>query len=133
VSTARPWLVVAAVIAVTVCAVAWPTPTGWAAGGTVGATALYRGVHGLIRGPKSRTAPETPQVTCAGCAGCGGPDCVQHPVLDDLPADGCTPACATTPGIRGLLEHVGIDTTGRDITVSGVVVDPATPGRTDQP
>ncbi|MER5312721.1 hypothetical protein ABT034_33665 [Streptomyces sp. NPDC002773] len=28
-------------------------------------------------------------------------------------------------GLRGLLEHVGIDTTGRDITVDGAVVDPA--------
>jgi hypothetical protein len=28
-------------------------------------------------------------------------------------------------GIRGLLEHVGIDTTGRDITVAGRIVDPA--------
>ncbi|MET8585782.1 hypothetical protein ABZX39_33665 [Streptomyces collinus] len=27
------------------------------------------------------------------------------------------------PGLRGLLEHVGIDTTGRDITVDGKVVD----------
>jgi hypothetical protein len=87
VSTARPWLVVAAVIVVIVCAVGWPTLTGWAVGGTVGAVALYRGVRGLIRGPKSRTTPENPQVTCAGCAGCGGPDCVQNPVLDELTAE----------------------------------------------
>jgi hypothetical protein len=39
--------------------------------------------------------------------------------------DGCTPACQNTPGIRGLLEHVGIDTTGRDITVAGRIVDAA--------
>jgi hypothetical protein len=39
--------------------------------------------------------------------------------------DGCTTACDGVTGIRGLLEHVGIDTTGRDITVAGRVVDPA--------
>lgn len=33
----------------------------------------------------------------------------------------CTPACEGVQGIRGLLEHVGIDTTGRDIIVDNVV------------
>jgi hypothetical protein len=39
--------------------------------------------------------------------------------------DGCTTSCDGATGIRGLLEHVGIDTTGRDITVAGRVVDAA--------
>lgn len=39
--------------------------------------------------------------------------------------DGCTTACDGGTGIRGLLEHVGIDTTGRDITVGGRLVDAA--------
>ncbi|MFJ1653669.1 hypothetical protein ACIOC2_20225 [Streptomyces sp. NPDC088337] len=34
---------------------------------------------------------------------------------------------AQPAGLRGLLEHVGIDTTGRDITVAGRVVDEAQP------
>jgi hypothetical protein len=38
---------------------------------------------------------------------------------------GCTSACNGATGIRGLLEHVGIDTTGRDITVAERVVDAA--------
>jgi hypothetical protein len=41
-------------------------------------------------------------------------------------AQRCGPECADVPGIRGLLEHVGIDTRGRDITVDGRVVDAAT-------
>jgi hypothetical protein len=49
--------------------------------------------------------------------------------LDEPPAakaaDGCTAACDGVTGIRGLLEHVGIDTTGRDITVAGRTVDAA--------
>jgi len=45
--------------------------------------------------------------------------------VDDCP--GCGPGCSGIPGIRGLLEHVGIDTTGRDITVAGRVVDKALP------
>ncbi|MGX1513979.1 hypothetical protein [Streptomyces collinus] len=36
-------------------------------------------------------------------------------------------------GIRGLLEHVGIDTAGRCITVAGRCVDPAPPGLLDGP
>lgn len=39
--------------------------------------------------------------------------------------DGCTSACDGVTGIRGLLEHVGIDTTGRDITVAERTVDAA--------
>lgn len=45
--------------------------------------------------------------------------------------DGCTNACESATGIRGLLEHVGIDTTGRDITVAGNVVDAAKPTACD--
>jgi hypothetical protein len=37
----------------------------------------------------------------------------------------CTDRCKGVPGIRGLLEHVGIDTSGRDITVDGRLVDAA--------
>lgn len=39
--------------------------------------------------------------------------------------ESCTSNCEGTTGIRGLLEHVGIDTRGRDITVAGRVVDAA--------
>ncbi|GHA01112.1 hypothetical protein ACFOOM_12395 [Streptomyces echinoruber] len=39
-----------------------------------------------------------------------------------------TSACEGVTGTRGLLEHVGIDTCGRDITVDGRVVDPAPTG-----
>jgi hypothetical protein len=42
-----------------------------------------------------------------------------------LAIDGHADGCRDVPGIRGLLEHVGIDTSGRDITVAGQVVDPA--------
>jgi hypothetical protein len=37
--------------------------------------------------------------------------------------------CCDCPcrGIRGLLEHVGIDTRGKSISVAGKVVDPAPP------
>jgi len=35
----------------------------------------------------------------------------------------CTSTCEGVTGIRGLLEHVGVDTRGRDITVNGRVVD----------
>lgn len=41
------------------------------------------------------------------------------------PEQRCDHPHADAPGIRGLLEHVGIDTTGRDITVAGRVVDAA--------
>ncbi|MFF9215590.1 hypothetical protein [Streptomyces viridosporus] len=57
--------------------------------------------------------------------------CVQHPHAPVIGGQcgGCTVYPAdmrpTRPGIRGLLEHVGIDTTGRDITVAGRVVDTA--------
>ncbi|WP_333744084.1 hypothetical protein [Streptomyces ardesiacus] len=46
------------------------------------------------------------------------------PAATQVTDDG-TPACDGVPGIRGLLEHVGIDTRGRDITVAGRVVDRA--------
>jgi hypothetical protein len=119
VRTIRPWVIVAAACATLVGAVGWPLPTLYTLGLVAGTTALVTGVRSLIRGPKNRTTPTKQQVTPGGC----------------------TPACADTPGIRGLLEHVGIDTTGRDISIRGVVVDPATPddtghatpGRTDQP
>lgn len=39
--------------------------------------------------------------------------------------DGHSSACHDVTGIRGLLEHVGINTTGRDIAVAGRLVDPA--------
>jgi hypothetical protein len=51
---------------------------------------------------------------------------------DGEPTDGCTTACDGVTGIRGLLEHVGIDTTGRDITVAGRTVD-AAPAHNDGP
>lgn len=35
----------------------------------------------------------------------------------------CTDSCKGVQGIRGLLEHVGIDTSGRDISVGEEVVD----------
>lgn len=38
----------------------------------------------------------------------------------------CTDSCRGVTGIRGLLEHVGIDTRGQDITVNGRVVESAT-------
>ncbi|HET6636795.1 MAG TPA: hypothetical protein VFH77_17390 [Streptomyces sp.] len=41
-----------------------------------------------------------------------------YPLIDDEPRPG---------GLRGLLEHVGIDTRGRDISVAGRVVDAAEP------
>ncbi|MEU7403833.1 hypothetical protein [Streptomyces sp. NPDC044948] len=41
--------------------------------------------------------------------------------------DGCTSACDGGTGIRGLLEHVGIGTRGRDVTVAGQTVDTAAP------
>ncbi|NUP16603.1 MAG: hypothetical protein HOZ81_10940 [Streptomyces sp.] len=54
---------------------------------------------------------------------------VEHVLaVDDGPTttgDGCTSSCQDVPGIRGLLEHVGIDTTGQDITVAGRIVDQA--------
>ncbi|MEV5163878.1 hypothetical protein AB0K66_04520 [Streptomyces werraensis] len=61
--------------------------------------------------------------------------CTQHPQAPTIGGHcgGCTiyPADMrpARPGIRGLLEHVGIATTGRDITVAGHVVDPAEPPR----
>ncbi|MFJ1964871.1 hypothetical protein [Streptomyces massasporeus] len=51
---------------------------------------------------------------------------VEHVLADDDgPTAGCTSACQGVTGIRGLLEHVGVDTTGQDITVAGRIVDPA--------
>lgn len=87
VRAAGPWLLTAAVIAAGVCAAGWPVPTGWAIGCAIGTVALYHGVRGLIRGPKSRTTPENPQVNCAGCVGCGGPDCIERPESDQLTAE----------------------------------------------
>lgn len=76
----------------------------------------------------------------------GGPCVVRGPHTDHRTADGtkftplvpapntaatqatdrtCTSACQGVTGIRGLLEHVGIDTRGRDISVAGRVVDAA--------
>jgi hypothetical protein len=85
VRAAGPWAVTTAVLAVIVCAVGWPTLTGWAVGGTVGAVALVVGLHLLLEERREKTAPRSS--TCAGCAGCGGPDCVQNPVLDELTAE----------------------------------------------
>ncbi|MFI8531768.1 hypothetical protein ACIGMX_16200 [Streptomyces aquilus] len=54
---------------------------------------------------------------------------VEHVLAaDEVPTttgDGCTSACHGVTGIRGLLEHVGIDTSDRDITVAGRVAEPA--------
>jgi hypothetical protein len=55
-----------------------------------------------------------------------------QPPEDGEPTDGCTTACDGVTGIRGLLEHVGVDTTGRDITVGGRTVD-AAPAHNDGP
>lgn len=55
--------------------------------------------------------------------GCNGPD----PADQEATESGSHAGCADVPGIRGLLEHVGIDTRGRDITVAGRVVDAAEP------
>jgi uncharacterized membrane protein HdeD (DUF308 family) len=57
VSAARPWLIVAAVIAVIVCALGWPAPTGWAVGAAVGAWALIHGVRMLRAEQRERTRP----------------------------------------------------------------------------
>jgi hypothetical protein len=51
-------------------------------------------------------------------------DWLLHGDADESEAT-CNSSCADVPGIRGLLEHVGIDTRGRDITVAGRAVDPA--------
>lgn len=45
VRTFGPWLITAAVLGATVCAVGWPTVTGWVVGGVVGAVALIWGVR----------------------------------------------------------------------------------------
>lgn len=56
-SAVRPWFIVAAVITVIVCAVGWPTPTGWAVGGTVGAVAVIAGVRRFLAEQRERTRP----------------------------------------------------------------------------
>lgn len=54
------------------------------------------------------------------------------PGEDDCPTHGRPEPAVPAAGLRGLLEHVGIDTTGRDITVDGKVVDAAPAGGSDQ-
>jgi hypothetical protein len=74
--------------------------------------------------PGYETAPNRCTCPCEGCQH----NCAAHHGPETglaLDPQGHTPGCADTPGIRGLLEHVGIDTTGRDITVSGSTVDAA--------
>lgn len=74
--------------------------------------------------PGYETAPN--RCTCE-CEGCQHNCAAHHGQEAGLPLDpqGHTSRCADAPGIRGLLEHVGIDTTGRDISISGNTADAA--------
>lgn len=72
-----PWLITAAVLTAGVCAVAWPVPTGWAAGLITGTTALLVGLRML----RAERQPKVDHPACAGCAGCGGPNCLHLPEL----------------------------------------------------
>ncbi|MFJ2567914.1 hypothetical protein ACIO02_34110 [Streptomyces sp. NPDC087568] len=49
-------------------------------------------------------------------------------VSDALNKASCTTQCDGVTGIRGLLEHVGIDTRGRDIAIAGRVIDASDAG-----
>lgn len=62
----------------------------------------------------------------AECAAIGTDTCnATTRILAAIDGDQPAEAQPGHTGIRGLLEHVGIDTTGRDITVAGKVVDAA--------
>jgi hypothetical protein len=74
--------------------------------------------------PGYETAPNRCTCECEGCQH----NCAAHHGQEAglaLDPQGHTSRCADAPGIRGLLEHVGIDTTGRDISISGNTADAA--------
>ncbi|MGY6019558.1 hypothetical protein [Streptomyces spinosirectus] len=52
-------------------------------------------------------------------------DKILDPPATEATDHSCTDNCKGVTGIRGLLEHVGIDTSGQDITVNGRLVEPA--------
>jgi hypothetical protein len=100
------------------------------------ATAPAAASHPLIQGRCPACRGASLFLGSGGYVTCARLDCPDPCAADDLlhgeqptPApsttDGCTSACDGVTGIRGLLEHVGIDTTGRDITVAERVVDAA--------
>lgn len=103
--------------------------------GFKGASTLYMGTgQCLHNGFPNRTIGFSPNERlhreCARCShqwdeALAAP---AHAVGDD--AGACTDRCQGTQGLRGLMEHAGIDTTGRNITVDGKVVDAAPAGET---
>ncbi|MFP8944740.1 hypothetical protein ACLIYM_25355 [Streptomyces fenghuangensis] len=101
-------------------------------------TGCLHGQHGYCQGKNGLAGAKTP----ASCKFCAAPcvcDC-HHGDETAAPVEGsdqrrthdAQEPAVPAAGLRGLLEHVGIDTTGRDITVDGKVVDAAPAGGSDQ-
>jgi hypothetical protein len=82
----------------------------------------------LTRGTRDLSIPEQAPVddgVRVPCLDCSGAPLFRPDEITDHIVQQHTDARPASSGIRGLLEHVGIDTTGRDIIVAGRVVDPA--------